>query len=1630
MAKFRQGQDVVVRGKRGVVEAFGLTPEMVDVRYGHLVKRHHYTDVQAVAKNNTGRRRKSPSRGRRNPEAEDAYKAHQARVDALREQQELLEAREAEAAEARLVAGKSIDSAVAYATWSKDYDLYQKGYWQDSPELAEARESIREDGLRSERDVRARLTQHGVLEEYQEWDRFRQVPDAAPDMAAWARQVGGGSPAQIMKRLKGQFTRAKKTHGAATRAVKPVAAELAELEGQTLGLQAAERAETRAGQVAKKAAKAQAELDAWNEQRAAKGLPPVDVLPEAEYVPMTPAQQALEKAREKTDREEKQKAESRKLKKAPGAPIKRKAQVSDRATKYSAAGTAVLASREGARWMALPDPPRFEGGMTQLCGNPIDGTMYVIAVKTEGRYLNHVITNEEWDSAYAAWSVNHPGVSGATAPREVLKRFMSTPGKNTPKGKWERLEVRGNSWKAVKGPLEPSEQIPFTAAEVFDIQEGEVHAGEMDFAADEERTESEIEALTIALQAVQNDVTLAGSAKQYIQLILSRTAEEDQESDRSLLEREVGEARLFDKEVGEKRIRRARFYWSWMTHENLWRKFRGDDGLKYMRSLITGLLTRGTKAHSERRIESLIDTAERRLARARQGKTSQRRQRGERGLAMQGRKKGAKGRIKSKGIPPANTHFEAVPMPGSKRQAFKVSDKGELLPVQGGAAIGYVYYVVSKKVSPAKSRLESFDPPYSSGAAKRWSPFFSWQPLKRPLDHRITQGTMGKGRKGAFRSPPLCTSKQSLEYTKIAKEMEKPLYAMSGALGWMVNTLEKFRRSELGSGVESRLITDTKEVNALENAAKNALSVTAWFASWSQDLALTLELVKPEFREGLDYLSVFDTFGRYEKGGKVYNSSGLSPRVIVATAEGQPIPLVVAKKKVFRGQVQRAKLLDGAQAGKASLLRDAAGTAQQMPLRFGPREFLSKDRESGVSFDVSWGVNKAVAAGRDQEDPPSEAEVLAGLVVEKLIASGRLNPADRDDKAHELAKKAEAYFTDDEADSDSAPKYARALFFIYEGLGGAALQAQIKSALGILELLRSNGGQLPEIDLYDRLNLIEQASGSIEQAAEKKRGEIKFWKREKRRNEVEFAERQAETERAYQEGLEEYTRAHKKELREFLQTHPGANKSASRYHSQYRALRRVEPPASLPGIALLVRQLQSYPKDLRAYEQSLQTFLERYPESRDPESSRHEQLRSRLMAKPSEPLLGISGSKYANLFGHSGLGYYFALTQLHNAWKDYTKKRRKIDAKIAELMESSGKSRETWEKTKEETKAKVAEARMGSSLHRLGQGVQLFYTFNPALFYITKSQWNSGQPPWPEVGEKARKDHAVREQMEDLDAVGRYGFALKLFYEEAIGQKTLLETAEALAKRFKIQEFFSEFQKLLSAGLDPNTPRGQALMGESLDRAAALLETRYPDMAKVSPGQGGVHGGPGGIVDWATSLIQEDKFPEKSVAAFQLAAYTSDYLQKSRSEARAGLTRRRSRNIREVKAAAAGRERYRERKIKDKVERAAFFREHGKYPPTPPLQIGDDPGVETLRITEHLPSLDVGSAPELTAAEMRRLEKSDRLPSRYEYPPQASVAALESSTQDAPNLRNLIERRKRQLAGERKALVQTGKKKR
>ena len=411
---------------------------MVDVRYGSLEKRHRAEDLSPIA--------------RRNSEDAQLQAASRARAKAEREVAEFQE----------------------YLAWEKLYKRYQAG--EPAPAklknaFLQLKEIEAEEGRLSPQDVQLLFRQWGVEGQYAAWSELQDSPKKAPKMHQLRKRLEGKKPAAddaaLKKRLQRRAQGARKKEREAR-------AQLDELQALRAQEAAAAQAEA-AAEAARK--KAQREDPVWIAERE-RLQREAEEAAQAKWKAEAPAR--------KRARQEEGKAERKKRKKrlaAAGRGAKASMRLGPTAGKQKEPIRRALRRMSTAdlgegKFFSLPDPPRFEESrrghvLPELCGNPLDGTMYLIALPRAQRALVHILTVEDWKKALVLWGQTE-GVPIPKDPRQIAWEVLRPWAQSSLRfGQEARVNVRGLQW--VMDPEgEERVLVPFN-----EEQKAAVEAGKM-----------------------------------------------------------------------------------------------------------------------------------------------------------------------------------------------------------------------------------------------------------------------------------------------------------------------------------------------------------------------------------------------------------------------------------------------------------------------------------------------------------------------------------------------------------------------------------------------------------------------------------------------------------------------------------------------------------------------------------------------------------------------------------------------------------------------------------------------------------------------------------------------------------------------------------------------------------------------------------------------------------------------------------------------------------------------------------------------------------------------------------------------------------------------------------------------
>ena len=125
---------------------------------------------------------------------------------------------------------------------------------------------------------------------------------------------------------------------------------------------------------------------------------------------------------------------------------------------------------DGGGYLVLPDPPRFEkdrsGRSGELCGNPIDGVMYVAVIPAQKRPLIHVLTREDWKAIVDDLK------TAQKLPPTDLAELKAALFPMMQAGGYTQVSEKGSEWvlSDEDNPFSSKQLEPFTLEEVQAIQ--------------------------------------------------------------------------------------------------------------------------------------------------------------------------------------------------------------------------------------------------------------------------------------------------------------------------------------------------------------------------------------------------------------------------------------------------------------------------------------------------------------------------------------------------------------------------------------------------------------------------------------------------------------------------------------------------------------------------------------------------------------------------------------------------------------------------------------------------------------------------------------------------------------------------------------------------------------------------------------------------------------------------------------------------------------------------------------------------------------------------------------------------------------------------------------------------------
>jgi len=394
---------------------------------------------------------------------------------------------------------------------------------------------------------------------------------------------------------------------------------------------------------------------------------------------------------------------------------------------------------------AYPDPPRFpvtsEGiDPEELCGNPIDSTIYILQIPTtQTRKINHIITDGDVDQAKEWWAKEKATKTrgddpepwpeeGTPAFLDAMKNYFKSKGFYTMYPRYKEV-ARSEMGKF---------KIPFTAEDVQQLKVGQV------FGTKDSLAGVNLTALIASVKTQKQEAEEALGRLPSVLLGGISLSSVLTPRYRQLINREEG---------GEEALE---------AYESAVKAKKYEKAKKLKEPVVKAL---------ESALNKFIKAADERIAylNLQEGET-------QRGLAQQiTRVKKARKSLTSRGRLQisAKSRTQGLLMGGylPRETYFFKNPDGK----------GYVAYVVVQYRNPAEHKLDTmFRPQFIYGSQKRLSPFFAWRRLYRGVD---------KDSKDILQFS--CETPKSKEVGRIAREMAYRLRSLARQiqrLGEMAST--------------------------------------------------------------------------------------------------------------------------------------------------------------------------------------------------------------------------------------------------------------------------------------------------------------------------------------------------------------------------------------------------------------------------------------------------------------------------------------------------------------------------------------------------------------------------------------------------------------------------------------------------------------------------------------------------------------------------------------------------------------------------------------------------------------------------------------------------------------------------
>lgn len=739
----------------------------------------------------------------------------------------------------------------------------------------------------------------------------------------------------------------------------------------------------------------------------------------------------------------------------------------------------------------------------------------------------------------------------------------------------------------------------------------------------------------------------------------------------------------------------------------------------------------------------------------------------------------------------------------------------------------YVAIYGMARTSEGRQRLLTrFQPPWRERSGKRFSPFFSWVRLNRPL---------ASGEERGWYTAPLCVTERHSEIAETTRKILRPVREARSSMSSLRNAITTYAGEPLKTATSARRVTEA------------TLRSVAWLASYLQDAEQTLQLMPASMRDSNELYQLLRMVLETPK-----NPWGVNAQLLLYTAMFGPVRLLSQEP------LRRARVLDRdriqariedllnrenlSAAEKSQLEADLSALSTPMP----PRYQAIVVAESGKSAErIQEEIEKLeealrVAAQRNQKNMVDRLQAQINQLQDRLGSSiaGRVEEALR--KRTELRTKSSrleglqairgaiigpedlAYLVADAlfnsriasaegqrkqnlqeakihavselevaarplfgSDPESAEKLRvlRAGFYVYHALGGDDLVRRLMHAEDMLKRVREDAGRIPSDDFASQRKLIRDTKAQLDAARRHFSAELNLPK--------ELAELQS----IEKELLREV------QLREHIET------------LKQRVYEASEAAARDRGNSDLARVLAKFKLELRRAESEYALI---------PRKQTDASIRPQLQ-RLQEEIARLKSLIESQQVQAEGVG---------------SRRKTKAEAEVDRLKQLL-----------EDLRAEERKFFQGQS-PRL-ENTEYYYTFNPVLFAITQKYWNTVKAPFGTTKTASGQQtltEAANTLMEDIDAAGRYGHSLKLLYESAkvsqeTGSRSLADTAAAIDERVGAPYFLAEIERQMQeagdiAGL--SAAARQAQYKELAEKGERLLATRiYSDLEMMEQGRGG-----------------------------------------------------------------------------------------------------------------------------------------------------------------------------------------------